>query len=129
MCKNIEHTTTVLKLDVVVGTYTMRLFRRRDIPQDWKIKYATLICEYRAQKLEQNQLCINICGNLIDQLGDVGTKMENMTTINCMLISVVSNMETWFMKNDVKNFYLDTSMDWTLCMCTPLNFIPENIIR
>jgi hypothetical protein len=95
----------------IAGTNTMSFIRKDQVPQGRMVTYAHFCCDFRLQKSEPYRCRITIGGDRTDYVGEVSTKTADLTTIKCLLNSVVSKPKGKFMTADVKNFYLNALMD------------------
>lgn len=67
-------------------------------------------------------------GNRVFYPGDMYTSSADITTIKCLLNSVVSTSDARFMALDIKNFYLNTTMKRKEHMLVHKRMIPPEII-
>jgi hypothetical protein len=67
-------------------------------------------------------------GNLFFYDGDVSTKTARLTTIKCMLNSIISTKNGRFMTGDLKDFYLGTDLDDYEYARITIHLIPAHII-
>jgi hypothetical protein len=74
------------------GTNTMSFIRKTQVPKDRMVTYARFCCDYRPQKSERYQCRITVGGDRTDYEGDISTKTADLTTIKCLLNSVVVGM-------------------------------------
>ena len=95
----------------ITGTHTMKMVHWSDIPKYRKITYAQFVCYYRPQKEEVNRHHIAVGRDRVDYPGDVLKKTADLTTIKCLLNSVLSNLRARFMTGDVNKFYINTPLD------------------
>jgi hypothetical protein len=111
------------------GTQTMRFIYKHQVPKGRKVTYARFCCDFRPQKDEPNRCRITVGGDRLDYPGEVATKTADMTTIKCLLNSVLSRSKARFMTGDVKNFYLNTPMERPEYMRIPIHLIPDEILQ
>jgi hypothetical protein len=116
-----------LKRGNIQGTETMRFIKRSEMPQGREATYAKYVCEYKPHKQEQERTRITVGGDRIDYPGEVATKSADITTIKCLLNSVVSTKNGRFATADVKNFYLNTPMARPEYMKIKVEFIPQEV--
>lgn len=81
----------------------MRFIKRSEMPQGRQATYAKYVCEYKPNKQEQERTRITVGGDRIDYPGEVATKSADITTIKCLLNSVISTKKGRFATADVKN--------------------------
>jgi hypothetical protein len=110
------------------GTNTMSFIRKDEVPTGRMVTYAQFCCDFRPQKSEPHQCRITVGGDRTDYVGEVLTKTADLTTIKCLLNSVVSKPKGGFMTANVKNFYLNTPMDRPEYMRISIKNIPQEII-
>jgi hypothetical protein len=67
--------------------------------------------------------------NLIVYLGDVSTKVADLTVVKILFNSILSTPGAKFMTGDIKNFYLGTPMTEYEYMRIPISAIPDDIIE
>jgi hypothetical protein len=105
----------------IAGINTMSFIRKDEAPSGCMVTYARFCCDFRPQKSEPG-------GDRTDYVGEVSKKTADLTTIKCLLNSVVSKQKGRFMTADVKNVYLNTSMDRPEYMRISIKNIPQEII-
>jgi len=71
---------------------------------------------------------INSGGNCIEYTGEVKTKTAQLTMAKLLLNSIISTKGAQFLVVDIKNFYLNTPMEWYEYMAIPMADIPQTII-
>jgi hypothetical protein len=113
----------------IKGTNTMSFIHKTQVPKDCMVTYARFCCDYRPQKSEPYRCRITVGGDQTNYVGEVSTKTADLTTIKCLLNSVVSRPRGKFMTTDAKNFYLNTPMDRPEYMRIALKNIPDEIIQ
>jgi hypothetical protein len=111
------------------GTQTMRFIYKHQVPKGRKVTYTRFCCDFRPQKTEPNRCRITVGGDRLDYPGEVATKTADMTTIKCLLNSVLFRSKARFMTGDVKNFYLTTPIERPEYMRIPIHLIPDEIIQ
>jgi hypothetical protein len=79
-------------------------------------------------KSETHRVSLTVVGNLIQQQGDVSTRLADLTTSKCLCNSTISTEGVMYMCLDVKNFYLGTPMDLFEYMRIPIELIPQEIV-
>lgn len=114
-----------LKRGKIQATETMRFIKRRKVPHGRQVTYAKYVCEYKPNKQERTKITIG--GDHIDYPREVATKSADITTIKCLLNSIISTENGCFATADVKNFYLKTPMARPDYMQIKIEFIPQEI--
>ena len=94
----------------ITGTQMMKIVHRSNIPEVRKVTYARFVCNYRSQKEEADRCQLIVGRDRLEYLGDVSTKTADLTTIKCILNSMLSKLTVRFMTADVRNFYLNTPL-------------------
>lgn len=75
------------------------------MPKERKVTYSKNGCEYKPKKAEKECTTIALCGDRIGYQGKVPTKMADITTIKCLVNSVVSTSNGKFAPEDVNNLF------------------------
>jgi hypothetical protein len=91
------------------GTNTLFFIYLKQIPKNKKATYIRVVCADRPEKTQVRRVRWTMGGDLISYDGDVSTKTANLTTVKCMLNSVISTDDGRFMTGDLKDFYLGTT--------------------
>ena len=86
------------------GTETIKFIQKHEVRYNKKVTSARFVCDYRPQKEEKERTIITVGGDRIDYQGGMSTKTAGLTTINLLLISVLSSMWAKLMTVAVKNF-------------------------
>ena len=110
------------------GTNTMDFIPKRYVPCNKMPTYGRLICDICQHKAESHCTRITIGGNLIDYPGDKSTSTANLTAIECLLNSTISNPNAKFCTTDIIVFYLSTALKDYEYMKLRLEIIPDKII-
>jgi Reverse transcriptase (RNA-dependent DNA polymerase) len=97
--------------DMPTGTDTMRFIHKADIPGNKKPTYLRIVCAYRPEKTNPHRVRYTVGGDRLEYAGDVSTKAADISTVKCLLNSVVSTPNAKFITADIKDFYLNTPMD------------------
>jgi hypothetical protein len=109
------------------STNTIAWIRHADIPKGCTVTYAHVVCDIFPQKDEVQQAHVTVGGNLIDYPGEVSTNTTGLTTAKLVMNSTISTKGARLLRLDIKNFYLNTPLDWYEYMRFPLWMIPEEI--
>ena len=94
----------------IIGTQTIKMVHQSGIPKDRNFTYDQFVCNYRPQKEEADRCQLIVGRDRLEYLGDVSTKTADLTTIKCILNSMLSKLTVRFMTADVRNFYLNTPL-------------------
>eukprot|EP00804_Cyclotella_cryptica_P023061 CCRYP_000315-RA/>CCRYP_000315-RA protein AED:0.18 eAED:0.15 QI:0/0/0/1/1/1/2/0/662 len=116
---------------IVKGTVTIVCIQQTLVPQDrWKdVTYGRLVANFRPQKDDLYRIRLTVSGNRINFPGDCGTPTVDMITVKILLNSVISTVKAKFMTIDIKDFYLNSTMERPEYMRLKLSNIPSNIIE
>jgi hypothetical protein len=101
---------------IVNSTNNIAFIHKTDLPPDqWKdIMYGCIVANFCPQKDDPYCICVTVRGNRIYFPGDCGTPTADMITGKLLLNSVISTKNAKFMTIDMKDFYLNTSMECQL---------------
>ena len=115
---------------VVDGTDTIDFIAKSEVPPDrWKdVTYASIVCNYRAEKDDPNWVRITVEGNKINYTGECGTPTADLLTIKLLFNSVILTPGAKFMTMDISNFYLKTPLKRKEYLKMKLSDMPEDII-
>jgi hypothetical protein len=84
----------------------MFLHRIENIPNDRKITYGKIVCDYKPHKKEKELVRITVRGDRLDYSGDVATSTADITTFKILINSTLSTEDAAMMMMDIKNYYL-----------------------
>ncbi len=98
------------------------------MPSDKKPTYARIVAEDRPHKAIKKRIRLTVGGNRIEYPGAVSTKTSDLTTVKCLLNSVLSTPDAEFCTADIKDFYLNTPMKHFEYMRLRVNDIPPDIM-
>jgi hypothetical protein len=94
----------------IPGTDTCFFIDLKNIPNDRKIIYGKIVCDYKPDKKEKELARLTVGGNILDYSGDVATSMADITTFKIMINSTLSNKDSAMMMMDIKNYYIGTPL-------------------
>jgi hypothetical protein len=115
------------KEGVTVGTNTIFYLTHdkiRCIPKDQTVPYAWIIINHRPQKDDPNQVRITVSGNLIYYPYELTTQTADMVSAKNIWNSVIITPGAKFGGADIKNMYLETTLNQYEYMTCPSNFFP-----
>lgn len=115
-------------IPVSAGTDTVHFIRRNAIPKNRKPTYPRIVVADRPQKEQTRRVRVTVGGDQIDYPGEVATKTSDLSTVKILINSTISTPGARFMTLDVKDFYLNTSMDRYEYMRVDIRTIPKAII-
>jgi hypothetical protein len=113
----------------IPGTDTCFFIDLKKIPNDRKISYGKIVCDYKPHKKEKECVRLTFGGNTLDYSGDVATSTADITTFKILISSTLSTEETAMMMMEIKNFYLGTPLPRFEYMKMLLSRFPEEIIQ
>ena len=111
------------------GTNTFFWITHDQVPTNKKATYARIVAEDRPHKAVTKRIRLTVGGNRIEYSGDVSTKTSYLTTVKCLLNSVISTPNAEFFTADIKDFYLNTPTDEFEYMRIRVEDIPPTISR
>jgi hypothetical protein len=101
----------------------------KNIPEDRKITYGKIVCDYKPHKQENERVRLTVGGNRLDYSGDVATSTADITTFKILINSTISTEDAAMMMMDIKNYYLCTLLSRFEYMKMLLSRFPEEIIQ
>jgi hypothetical protein len=107
----------------------MFLHRIENIPNDRKINYSKIVCDYKPHKKEKECVRLTVGGDILDYSGDVATSTADITTFKILINSTLSTKDAAMMMMDIKNYYLGTPLPLFEYMKMLLSRFPEEIIQ
>ena len=112
----------------IPGTNTIFFINQNDVPHGRTCTYLRFVCLIRPQKEETNRTRITVGGNLIDYPGDKSTRTAGLTTVKCLINSIISKPKAKALALDLKNYYLNTDLDRSEYAKIHISMIPQEII-
>jgi hypothetical protein len=95
-----------------------------------EIIYSKVVCKVRPEKGDDaNRTCIPIGRNNTEYPGDVGTPTGSIELVKLLVNSVLSQRNARLATMDLKNFYLNTLLDWPEYIRIMLADIPQEFIN
>jgi hypothetical protein len=94
----------------IAGTDTCFFVTLTDIPQDRKITYGKIFCDYKPHKKEKERVRLTVGGDRLDYSGDVATSTADITIFKILINSTLSTEDASMMMMDIKNYYLGTPL-------------------
>jgi hypothetical protein len=80
------------------------------IPNDRKITYGKIVCDYKPHKQENERVRLTVAGDRLDYSGDIATSTADITTFKILINSTLSTEDAAMMMMDIKNYYLGTPL-------------------
>ena len=94
-----------------------------------KVTYGKHVCDINPDKVETHRTRLTVGGNLLDYAGVMSTPTETVTTRNCLLNSIVYNINDQCLNVDTDNFYLNNDLPDPEYMKIHISIIPEEVIE
>jgi hypothetical protein len=101
----------------------------KNIPNDRKITYGKIVCDYKPHKKEKERVRLTVGGDILHYSGDVATSTADITTFKILINSTLSTKDPVMMMMDIKNFYLVTPLPQFEYIKILLSRFPEEIIQ
>jgi hypothetical protein len=111
------------------GTDTCFFIDLKNIPNDIKITYGKIVCDYKPHKKENERVRSTVGGNILDYSGDIANSTVDITPFKILINSTLSAEDTTIMMMDIKNYYLGTPLPQFEYMKMLLSRFPEEIIQ
>jgi hypothetical protein len=110
------------------GTNTIAFIKKENVPADRIPTYGRIVVSVRPQKTEPYRTRLTVGGDSISYPFEVSTPTADLTTAKLLFNSVVSTPNAKFLVTDIKDFYLNTTMERYEYMRLPITVIPHEII-
>jgi hypothetical protein len=99
-----------------------------NIPEDRKITYSKIVCDYKPHKQEKERDRFTIGGDRLDYSGDVTTSIADITTFKILINITLSTEDAAMMMMDIKNYSIGTPLPRFEYMKMLLSRFPDEII-
>jgi hypothetical protein len=113
----------------IPGTDTCFFIDLKNIPNDRKITYGKIVCDYKLHKKEKERVRLTVGGDRLDYSGDVATSTADITTLKILININLSTEDATMMMMDIKNYYIGTPLPRFEYMKMVLSRSPEEIIQ
>jgi hypothetical protein len=113
----------------IPGTDTGFFIELKNIPNDRKITYGKIVCDYKPHKKEKERVRLTVWGDILDYSGDVVMSTADITTFKIPINSTLSTKDSAMMMMDIKNYYLGTLLPRFEYTKMLLSHFPEEIIQ
>jgi hypothetical protein len=113
----------------IPGTGTCLFIGQKNIPNDRKITYSKIVCDYKPHKKEKECVRLTVGGDRINYSGDIATSTANITTLKILINITLSTKDAAMMMTDINNYYLGTPLSRFEYMEMLLSRFPEEIIQ
>jgi hypothetical protein len=117
-----------LEIRRLLATQTIRFIPKAAIPAHKRATYLRVVCAFRPEKDDPYRVRWTVGGNLIEYLHDASTKTADLTTVKCLINSVLSTPNARFLTADLKDFYLGTPLADPEYMRVHTRMLPPEII-
>jgi hypothetical protein len=107
----------------IPGTDTCFFIDLKNIPEDRKITYGKIVCDYKPNKQEKERVRLTVGGDRLDYSGDVATSTADITRFKILINSTLSTEDAAMMMMDIKNYYLGTPLPTRVPGCAVLGNI------
>jgi hypothetical protein len=113
----------------IPGTDTCFFIGLKNIPNDRKITYDKIFCDYKPHKKEKERVRLTVGGGRLNNSGDVATSMADITALKILINSTLSTKDAAMMMMDIKTYYIGTPLPRFEYMKMVLSRFPEEIIQ
>jgi hypothetical protein len=110
-------------------TDTCFFIELKNIPNNRKITYGRIVCDYKPHKREMERVRLTVGGNRLDNSGDVATSRADITTFKILINSTLYTEDAAMMMMDIKHYYIGTPLPRFEYMKMLLSRFPEEIIQ
>jgi hypothetical protein len=113
----------------IPGTDTCFFIKLKNIPNDKKITYSKIVCDYKPHKKGKERVRLTVGGDRLDYSFDVATSTADITTFKILINGTLSTEEAAMMMMDIKNHYIGTPLPRFEYMKMLVSRFPEEIIQ
>ena len=75
--------------NIPTSTNTIKFINKKQTPREKKVTYGNMVCDIRPQKDEKHQVRLTVGGDQIEYPGEVGTPTSDLTTVTCLVNSIL----------------------------------------
>lgn len=113
----------------ITGTDTIRFIKRTEVPRGRTVTYANFVCNIRPHKEEQHRVRLTVGGDKLTYPNDASSPSTGLVETKIFCNSVISDAHKCarFCTGDIKNFYLNTPMQYYQYMKIHSKFFPHPI--
>ena len=111
------------------GTNTIVFIPKNKVPIGRKMTYGRSVTDIRPHKEETHRVRLTVGGDMLEYPHDVSTETTDLTTAKCLINSILSTEDSKGLCADVKDFYLNTTMEIYEYMKLRLETIPSEIVQ
>ena len=102
---------------MMTGSNTIHFIHSSQKPANRTVTYLRIVSRYRPQKEDPYRIRFTVGGNRIEYPGGVATPTAELATVRLHLNSVLSDVNSFYMIVDIKDYYLGTPMNRYEYMC------------
>jgi hypothetical protein len=113
----------------IPGTETCSFIGLKNIPNDRKITYGKIVCDYKPHKKEKERVQLTVGGDRLGYSGDVATSTADIKTFKILINSTLSTKDAAMVMMDIKNYYLGTPLPRFEYMKMLLSRFPKEITQ
>jgi hypothetical protein len=113
----------------IPGTDTCFFTTLKDIPEDKKITYDKIVCNYKPHKQEKERVPLTVGGGKLDYSGNVATSPADITTFKILINSTLSTKYAAMIMMYIKNYYLGTPLPRFGYIKMPISRFPRRLSR
>jgi hypothetical protein len=113
----------------IPGTDTCSFIDLKNIPNDRKITYGKIVCDYKPHKKEKERVWLTVRVDRLDYSGDVATSTADITNFKILINSTLSTEAAAMIMMDIKNYYLGAPLPGLEYLKMLLSRFPEEIIQ
>jgi hypothetical protein len=113
----------------IPGTDTCFFTTLKNIPEDRKITYGKIVCDYKPHKQEKERVQLTVGGDILNYFGNVDISTADITTFKILINRTLYTKDAAMMMMDIKNYYLGNPLPRFEYMKMMLSRFPEEIIQ
>jgi hypothetical protein len=113
----------------IPGTDTCFFIDLKNIPNDRKITYGKIVCDYKPHKQEKERVRLTVGGDRLEYSGHVATTTADIKAFKILINSTLSTKEAAMIVMDIKSYYIGTPLPRFEYMKMLLSRFPEEIIQ
>jgi hypothetical protein len=113
----------------IPGTNTYFSIKLTNIPENIKITYRKIVCDYKPHKKEKERVWLTVGGDRLDYSGNVATSTADITTFKILIDNTLYTKDATMMMMNIKNYYLGTPLPRFEYMKMPLSRFPKEIVQ
>ena len=113
----------------IKGTNTYSFIQKYEVTKGRKVTYSHIVCNIRPQKTETYRVQLTVGGDTISYEGPLSTHTADLTTSKLHWKSLPSKPYGKYLIVDVKNFYLNNTINKSEHLKIALKIIPKYIIK